>query len=176
MVEVKTGLNAENLRQANKVSIKKFMWLFIVLSVLLNLVGIVNIVSPDSETPVILPVFCIILGLLIFPGIIILIPVYQKLYNKTMKLINDETVNFFRFCDDKFYQEATKGTDFKDVCECGYSYIFKAIETNEHFFIYISKLQMHIIPKKNITLGTPMELRSILMGRLGAKFKIKCKQ
>ena len=51
-----------------------------------------------------------------------------------------------------------------------YSAFYKAIETNEYFFLFINKQQAYIIPKRGFTQGTPQELSMLLENKMYGKF------
>lgn len=65
------------------------------------------------------------------------------------------------------------GDVFTSTLKARYSYIYKAIEDNNYFYLYISKMQSHVIDKSSITQGTLEEVTALLKTNLGDKFKSK---
>lgn len=70
----------------------------------------------------------------------------------------------------KFFQEYFVNTDFFTISTVPYGIVTEAHETDEYFFLYISKYQAHIIPKSSFVLNTPEEMRKMLTMKLGSRF------
>lgn len=75
----------------------------------------------------------------------------------------------------KFYQEYFVNTDFFTISIIPYNIVADAHETDEYFFLYISKHQAHVIPKYSFVINTPEEMRKMLTIKLGNRFTVHCK-
>lgn len=75
----------------------------------------------------------------------------------------------------KFYQEYFVNTDFFSISIIPYNIVVDAHETDEYFFLYISKHQAHVIPKYSFVINTPEEMRKMLTIKLGNRFTVHCK-
>lgn len=75
----------------------------------------------------------------------------------------------------KFYQEYFVNTDFFTISIIPYNIVVDAHETDEYFFLYISKHQAHVIPKYSFVINTPDEMRKMLTIKLGNRFIVHCK-
>lgn len=65
------------------------------------------------------------------------------------------------------------GDVFTSTLKARYSYIYKAREDKNYFYLYISKMQSHVIDKSSITQGTLEEATALLKTNLGYKFNNK---
>ncbi len=74
----------------------------------------------------------------------------------------------------KFYQDCFVNTDFYTMSVIPYNIVIDAHETEEYFFIYISKFQAHVIPKVSFLFNTPQEMRKLLTMKLGNRFMVHC--
>lgn len=85
--------------------------------------------------------------------------------------------NKYVFTDEniQFLQDAT-GVNSSASIE--YSAVYRVYETNGFFyiFLYTNKWAAYIVDKSTVTGGTAMDLRMLLIQKIGAdKYKIKCK-
>jgi hypothetical protein len=173
MIEVKSKLDASITSPLIRLQLRKFWWAFIVLPLFFIFTGVLYVAYPESESfDIGLGIFLIAFGVLFLPLVYLSGKALQKKLNKSMKLMSVETTNYFRFDGDKIYQETNLGEDHKSTAEFNYNLLHKAYETKSHFFMYISMQQAHVLPKKDITAGTPEELAEIFRNRLGKKFKV----
>ena len=74
----------------------------------------------------------------------------------------------------KFYQECFVNTDYFTMSVIPYAIVPEAHETEEYFFIFITKHQAHIIPKNSFIINTPAEMRKLLTIKLGTRFIVHC--
>lgn len=74
----------------------------------------------------------------------------------------------------KFYQECFVNTDHFTMSVIPYAIVPEAHETEEYFFIFITKHQAHIIPKNSFIINTPTEMRKLLVIKLGNRFMLHC--
>ncbi|MDE5667472.1 MAG: YcxB family protein [Clostridia bacterium] len=97
----------------------------------------------------------------------------QKRNDKVTVYISSDTEEIYTFDEEYITVTQTKGDVFFATSKARYSYIYKAYEDQNYYYLYISKLQSHVIDKASITQGTLDELRTLLKTNLGDKFKIK---
>jgi hypothetical protein len=168
MIEFKTNFGPEILKSLQKFQMRKMKWLFIAFSIFFIAMGLLSIfdaVEPDIGSGIFLICFGTfympVIGLITFP--------IAKRQNKTMKILDQETTNYFRFDEFKVYQEMVKYEDYKATIESSYPILHRVCETKTHFFMYISNMQAHVIPKKDIISGTVEELSEIFARSLGKK-------
>lgn len=57
-----------------------------------------------------------------------------------------------------------------------YTELLKAVESNDHFLMFVNKKTIHVVRKDSFTEGTPDELRDILQKSIGKKYLIKMKK
>jgi hypothetical protein len=173
MIEVKSKFDASITTALLRLELRKLKWLLIVSPLLLICLGILVIVTAEPDAEILgSGIYLMAIGVLLALFLIFLPKLLQKTAWKSMKLLNTETTNYFRFDETKIYQEMNKGEEYKSTGECSYSLLYKAYETKSHFFLYISRMQTHAVPKKDIITGTAEELAQILSDRLGKSFKV----
>jgi hypothetical protein len=170
MIEAKGIFNSELTKPLNKLQYRRLWWFFILFPLLFILLGVLDI-TRGSEDEFWGGVFYLVFGVLFLPIVFLLSHVLQKWINKSMKILSSETAYYFRIDENKIYQEMCSGENFRSTSESSYAMLYKAYETGSHFFLFISKLQTHVVPKKDIISGTPEELANILSATLGKKFK-----
>lgn len=175
MVEFKTTLDINAQKALNKFTMKKTIIVFLIISLILVLLGIVSTVllSRTEEKDISSGITLIIIGAL-FPFILLLINhIAQKNVSKRAPFLASETKEIFRFYDDHIEHLQKKGETYYSQTRADYSYIYKAYSTPTHYFLYISVNQCHVITKQHITQGTCEELDEILIRRLPAGKFIK---
>ena len=74
----------------------------------------------------------------------------------------------------KFYQNCLVNKDNFTISAIPYDIIVDAYETDEYFYLFISKVQAHIIPKNSFVYNSPEEMRKLLTMKLGSRFIIQC--
>ena len=74
----------------------------------------------------------------------------------------------------KFYQNCLINKDNFTISAIPYDIIVDAHETDEYFYLFISKVQAHIIPKNSFVYNTPQEMRKLLAMKLGNRFIVHC--
>lgn len=57
-----------------------------------------------------------------------------------------------------------------------YTELFKIVESNDHFLLFVNKKTIHMVRKDSFTEGTPDELRNTLQKSVGEKYIIKMKK
>ena len=170
MVEVKSKFDADLTKAAIRFQVRKLWLLFVLLSIFFTACGFLIVFSPEAES-IGLGIFLIVIGVLFFPLCYLLTILMQKNINKSMKIMGSETINNYTFYENIIYQHMERGDIFKETSQYGYVMLYRVFETKTHFFMYISNRQTHVIPKKDITIGTPQELSQFFSINLGKKFK-----
>lgn len=74
-----------------------------------------------------------------------------------------------------FYQDCYVNVDNQSTTTIFYNQLIDAHETEKYFYLYIQRIQAHIIPKNSFTYNTPDEMRKLLSMKLGPKFIVHCK-
>ena len=172
MVEVRSRFDESITKPLTQLQMRRLRWFILIFPLIFCFIGIMAVVAPNDPGDEGFGIFMIVFSVLFIPLVWWLSKGLQKVVNKSMKIMNVETMCYFRFDENKIYQHIVRGEEFKDTSESSYSMLYKAFETRSHFFLYISNMQTHVIPKKDIILGTAQELASILFGKLGKKFKV----
>lgn len=167
MVIVETKFDESVAKTLNKVSLKKLGLVMGIISLLFTILGVINILDDELVSGII----WIAAGILYIPIVIILTKVMQKKSNKTMSVLSNETIEKFQFDEEYMTIYLTKGDDYYSETKARYNYLFKALETETDFILYISNMQAHVIPKVRIIEGSTEELRELLSNNLKDKFK-----
>lgn len=171
MIVFKTGLSSKTTNQLNKFTFKKIFWLFILISVLCVFMGVIGIVAGEDAEDRSVGIGLIAFGVLYAPVVWFGVRLIQKHTNKTTAYISDDTVQVFKFEEERCYIEQERGDMFKASLTAAYSYFYKVKETATHYFIYSSSAQVFVAPKADIVEGTVEELNAIFAAKLGKKFK-----
>lgn len=172
MIEVETVFDFESTQALTKHMLKKFWFVPYAISLLLIVIGVVWFFNEeDLVMRITFLVIFSIFGVLFKP----LISYANKKNNqnqaKTYSLLNKETINYFKFDNDQFYVKTVKGDAFRGETGGLYSELFKAVETDAYFFVFLNAAQAYCVPKKDIITGTAAELSELLKNKFGDKFK-----
>lgn len=92
-------------------------------------------------------------------------------YRRAHKKFGDTPVEYE--LREKDFTAIQNGSDFSENVVLPYSKLDKAVETKEYFLLCPRSGTAYIIGKNEITEGTPEQLRSILRGTMGKKYKLK---
>ncbi len=92
-------------------------------------------------------------------------------YRKAHKKFGDTPVEFE--LREKDFTAVQTGEDFDENITLPYSKLDKVVETKDFFLLVSHGGNAFIIGKSEITEGTPEQLRSILRGNMGKKYKLK---
>lgn len=178
MVKFETVFNRETTKSLNKAAFKKYFWLFLVLSTLLILMGIMGIVEGityPEEGDLAYGIFMLAFGVLFFPLVYVLTHFLQKNVDKTMNLLSDETKESYVFTQDKIYVNTVQANDYSANVVASYKYLYKIIEDKNTIYLYISKMQSHVIQKKYLTEGSLEELTKFFETNFNTvKYKRDC--
>lgn len=97
----------------------------------------------------------------------------QKRNDKAATYISDDTEEVYLFDEQFITLTQTRGDVFTSTLKARYSYIYKASEDKNYFYLYISKMQRRVIDKSSLTQGTLGEAVALLKTNLGDRFKSK---
>ena len=171
MVEVNTvldkgalmKLNLFHLFKKNKLTLLLPMVIFIMLGLF------ISIFHKEESDKYFGIIFTIVFGLG-FPLLCLgMMKFMIWLQLRSSKFISEETKIHYRFDDNIIYYQMKK-PGMITTSEWDWSLCYKAYETKEYYYIYISNMQAHIIPKKDITAGTTTDLSELLHKSI-SKFK-----
>lgn len=171
MVKFECRFNSDAAKALQKHSLKKIWWCFAILTVIMLIVGLTYIIDGDMVLGIIL----MAVGALFTPFCFLLSHIGQKNSNKTFSLLSAETINRFVFEQDRMTIETVKGTEFHEVVDANYSYLYRIDETADHYFLYTSNRAAIIITKSGLTEGSLEELNDIFARNLGTNFKARKK-
>jgi len=119
-----------------------------------------------------------LLGTFIILGTIFFIFMHMQLAAQ-LKKINPKSHITIRFLEYSFYVKIIGRNERVFFQEISYKSLENVIETKTHYFIYIARLGVHVVPKKDIVEGSPTLMRELLkykhLNGLLAKYKIKTK-
>ena len=171
MIEFQGKFDSNVADSINKRSFKKLWWLFVLCSLVFILLGAVIAVFAEDTSDMVLGILLICFGVLFTPLVMLLTKGLQKKLNKSMPILSPDTVEIYQFYPDKLIITQRKGDEYEAMTTAKYSYLYKVEETVSTYFLYISKAQMHVVNKADLTQGTLAELNSILAFNLGPKYR-----
>ncbi len=173
MVEFKSKLDSSKTTALNNRTFKKLLWFYALLSLILIVMGVLCVVLKEDNSDFASGIGLIVFGVLITPIGYLLTRVLQKRLDKSTVFISPDTEEVYTFDEQYITVTQTKGDVFFATTKAKYSYIYKAYEDKNYYYLYISKIQSHVIDKSSITQGTLDELHTLLITNLGSKFKSK---
>lgn len=171
MVEFKTTLDANKMTAVNRNTFKKMWFVFVIISVLFIGFGVFAILLPEDASDFYLGIFLVVFGALFTPLVWLITAAEQRRLNKSMPVMSENTLSTFTFDEEKITVVQTKDFDYYDKTVISYRYLHKVLENNDYYFLYISKMQCHVIDKASLTQGTLEELNYYFDVNLGNKFK-----
>ena len=167
MIKFRTRFDEKSVEQLSKHTLKKQAWIYIVLSAAMILLGIFQIADGNKSVGV----SCILFGVVFAPVFLLIVSVSQKKVNSTMTLLQGETVEIYEFSEEELIIQTSKGEEYFSLVKAKYGYLYRVDETKDNYFLYISKIQSHIIDKRFLIEGSIEELNELFAARLGEKFK-----
>ena len=171
MIKFRTVFDSNSTKSLNKHTIKKQFWIYILVSIFLIASGIYDLTLGGGEVGE----FLILFGLLFTPALLLVAHISQKNVDKSMTLFQGETVEIYEFNEEGICIQTSKGEEYFSLTRTKYSYLYRVDETAENYFLYISKLQCHVVEKKYLIEGTIEELNELFARNLGERFHEKKK-
>lgn len=172
MVKFETVTDQNAVIKATKFNIRKLTPVYIICSVLFAL-GAIHLYSKGEKELGI--IYLIIFGFGFYPICYGITMFFQKAINRTDKTISSKSLHFLEANDEKIISETKIENELFERTELSYNLIFRAYETKDCFFIYISRSKVYILEKSKIVEGTATEFRKILSNNLRSDFKLLCK-
>ena len=114
--------------------------------------------------------------LLLFTNLMVVFTrfVLPKMQYKQNKLLHG-VVNNIVFKDNAMLIEQS-GENTSATAEINYEAVWRVYETKEFIYVYVNPRQAHIVDKSTVMGGTAMDLRMLLVLKIGEdKYKLKCK-
>lgn len=155
MVEFKTKFDENVTKAINNYQLKRLWWLYAIFTVIFAGIGVMSVLDKDYVFGGLMISF----GVLFAPLVVLLTKLLQHSLNKSMNVMSDETEEVYQFEENKVTIIQVKGETFRSVTEATYDYFYQVRESKDHFFLYISRQQTHVVPKAKLTQGTLDELR-----------------
>ena len=171
MVEFKGKFDEHVQQSINKRAFKTSSIIILVFSAVLIIVGIIGLVWGEDKEDFAYAMYCVTFGVLFYPIFLAVYAIMRKFIKPNLTLMSAQTEQQFQFFEDRFMCSQVKGDEFNDFMQAKYSVLFKVIETQSQYFLYISRTQCYVVNKADITAGTVDELNKILASNLGEKFK-----
>ncbi|MDE6667401.1 MAG: YcxB family protein [Clostridia bacterium] len=179
MVEFQTTFSAKTVDNFAKYQLKKSVWIFVAISAVFIVAGILFIVFTDSffdddgllSLDVLIGIILILSGIILFPIFLYSVKHSQKNANSTMSILSDQTYSVFTFDENQLTISQKKGDTFEAFTKAKYDYLFKVVETKTNYFLYISSAQCHVIDKASLTQGSLDEFNTLLLNNLQYRFK-----
>lgn len=171
MIEFEGRFDSSVPTALNRRAFKKLWWLFILCSVALIGTGILLVVFAEDISDTILGNVLICFGVSFTPLVKLITYFLQKKLNNSMNILSPDTVQIFQFYPDKLVITQRKGDEYEATTTAKYSYLYKVEETVSTYFLFISKMQSHVVNKADLKEGTLGDLNEILKTNLGAKFR-----
>ncbi|MDE6585356.1 MAG: YcxB family protein, partial [Clostridia bacterium] len=154
MVEFKSKFDASKAKALNNLSLKRMKWLFIIASLLFITVGALGIAFREDEYDTVIGICFIVIGVMFSPLVIGLTYVSQRNINKSMSVLSDYTDEIYSFDEENITVTQQKGNVYFAQTKASYNYIYKILEDKNYYFLYISKMQCHVIDKASLTQGS----------------------
>ena len=170
MVEVKTKFNKEEVKYFQKVIMRHSWWMVIFFSLFMLggiAVVVVNFLEIASPSYFAAAAGGLMVGLCLFMLLLI-----QKSYsaqkkeNDSAKYYQFDNHAYYKFDTHTMYLESMLG-EGRQALTLPYSMLVRVLETQSHFLLFISNNKAHVIPKKDIVVGTEEELRNYVHSWVG---------
>ena len=171
MVEFQGRFDSNSANALNRRALKKMWWVLVFCSAVFAVAGVLLAVFAEDLSDKILGILLACVGVFFAPLVKVLSKSSQNRLNKSMNILSSETVQVFQFYPDKLVITQRKGDEYEGVTTAKYSYLYKVEETVSTYFLYISKMQSHVVNKADLVQGTLGELNEIFTANLGPKFK-----
>ena len=169
MFENETKLNLEHRIEIDSMNVKKVLFLFCVLGVILMVLGTVLYIilqTADTLSIILDGVATICVGILVNYFMIYLL---KRDYEISQYRQND-TITRYIFKENEIIQKVLKNKEELSQSKFEYQDILKAIETQNYILLYFSSNNCFAINKQGMTLGNIDELIQFLKARI-SKYK-----
>ena len=171
MIEFRGKFNASVTKALNYRQMKKLWWVYLAFSLLFIVLGGMAVIFPEDSADYMMGFFFMGFGVLFTPLCVGLTFLIQRLINKSMPVMSDDSIETFQFTEEGIAITLVKGEEYNSVTNAKYSYLFKVEESRDFYFLRISRVQSHVVRKADLTQGSIAELNALLTASLGARFK-----
>lgn len=174
MIEFQTKLSKKEVIALNKFHLNKKMWIpSVVFSVLFLCLGVsMFLTAEDTSEQVAAIVFAVIFGVGFVPLCYLVIRIMVHFQLKTSKIISEDNLIHFTVTEDTLRIDNEK-KDIQSITTMNWSLVYKAYQTKDYFFIYISNMQSYVLPICDLVSGSAEEFGELLRMKLGKQFKVK---
>lgn len=172
MVKFVTKFNSESVAALNGRVLGKSKGLFRVLAVILVFLGAVILlagliddpeaVEDDRVGDIIYGALLVLFGVFLFPLTKLLTKHMQKKVNSTMSIMGNDTTEIYVFDENGITIETEKPDLYSSRVKATYKYLFRVEEDVNCFYLYISKMQSHVIFKNCLEEGSLPEFYGYL--------------
>lgn len=167
MIQFNSKYNSNLTTKVNKFQMKKLFWVFVIFSLFLIGIGVLGIIDGDIFAGSLL----VFIGVFYIPLVWWLTKAFQKKLDKSNSIMSNETEQFYKFDENKFSISEKKGEEYRAEVEATYNYFYKVVEDKDNYFLFQSRVQIHVVPKDTLVDGTLEEFNKLLESKLGNKFK-----
>lgn len=176
MIEFQTKLSKVEIVALNRFHlVKKTKFATIFCSVVFMMFGGLIYFTADSRAEGIFGiVFGIVFGLGYLPLCLLVLKIVMHFQLKTSKMISGDN-NVHAVIEENQVTIESKKEDYQSSATMGWSMVYRAYETKDYFFLYISNNQSFVLSTDSIVQGSAEELRELLHMKLGKKFKSSVK-
>ncbi len=155
--------NKETLKKFALADIKKMKKINIAIVSTLSAIFVLNFITKSIIPVIAIPIFLAVYFLYLY----VLIP---HIVYKQSKSTSD-IVNTYVFTDTKF-TTSSSSIGFSGTSDIEYTNLYKAIETTDFLYLYISRSQAIIVDKSTIAKSEAETLKQTIMSALKEKYKI----
>ena len=98
MVKFRTKFDSESTASLNKAQIKKFLWIYVILSLMFVVAGVSRTLTPEgTEYDIIVGVILIAVGVALIPVLLLVTKSAQKKIDNSMSILSENTEETFSF-------------------------------------------------------------------------------
>lgn len=141
MIEFRGKFDESVSNNLNNRVLKKFWWVFALVSVLLIFLGTVTLlIAIDEGEDLFNGIYLISFGVLFFPLVFLLTKIVQKFVNKSMSIMSSDTSETFQFYPDRLIITQKKQaygaeeSEYESTTSATYAYLYSAEETCDRYF------------------------------------------
>ncbi|NCA93458.1 YcxB family protein [bacterium] len=169
MIENSTKMGIEEITALNKLTVRGFWYIILLLGIIMLLSLPIGIMTGDYTFFIAMVIAFLLFGLIIIYSI----KAAPNKYLKSFGMAGGDAFNNYKFREEFLEIAALKNEEIKGWSKIYYHELFKVTETDKYFFIYISIGQAHVLDKRGFLSGTPQDLAMLLQQKLGNKFGYK---
>lgn len=177
MIQARTKVDEKASMKLANIALKKLKIIMLLLGVFFALIGVIIFIASDSMEDGLIWLIAFILGGAIFAVL------FPMLLNRNIKkqmnsnqLLKNETYNNYIFEEDFLNIVTETNNTPNSNSTINYTQLFKVLETNDTFYIYISSSQAFIVNKSDIKDNKTNELSTLLKSKLDKRYNDKSKK